>query len=578
MRLAERSRERALEVDHAQQLALVHDGGGHLAADVAAGRPVIRVGEHVGHEHDRAGGGRPTDDPFADRDLVERAVVAGDADHGQAAGPVRQVQRDERDVELATHLGDQVLQGLLDRARAIEPATHASQSLERVGTRTTAGRHPVRPRLGLGGDPDDEVEPGRRQERDRPADQVVAAKVDHDARRCRRDMGDARPDPGHGQQARGDRVPTRQGGEREGEDDQRRRRWQGQRGQVDRTGPDHGHEQDHRAERPAGQSMGGDPVPERRPADEHRHDRRGDIEQDRSVEAVIQRIEELGRDGEDRHRRQRDRRPASLHDAPLPEPQRAGHVHEQARRVGTLDQAEGPRPTRRLSSRRGHRWTVRRADEVGSPPTGLCRVLHPPGPRRYTPPDIQSAYSLCIDVPSSDPEVPRVPGPARHNPCGRSPRPAHRHRAARPAGPCPRRVRRDVDLAQPAARLPDRAGSRGGPRRRGHRRQPVPRFRGRDRGHLDRSLAPAGRGRDQGTGRRADPLLGLRLLPADLSRGLPRARAPRPDRRPGPGLSRQFRSRGRRGGHQAGALRDEAAIRGRVPRRVPRSDLSARSR
>ena len=68
----------------------------------------------------------------------------------------------------------------------------------------------------------------------------------------------------------------------------------------------------------------------------------------------------------------------------------------------------------------------------------------------------------------------------------RSPRPAHRHRAARPQGPGARRLRRDVDLAEPAAGLPDRAGPRRGPDRRGHRRQPVPRLRGGHRGQLDR--------------------------------------------------------------------------------------------
>ena len=45
----------------------------------------------------------------------------------------------------------------------------------------------------------------------------------------------------------------------------------------------------------------------------------------------------------------------------------------------------------------------------------------------------------------------------------------------------------------------------------------------------------AGRRGDQGAGRRADPLLGVRLLPADLSGGLPRDRADRPDRAAGPG-------------------------------------------
>ena len=41
----------------------------------------------------------------------------------------------------------------------------------------------------------------------------------------------------------------------------------------------------------------------------------------------------------------------------------------------------------------------------------------------------------------------------------RSAGPAHRHGAARPEGSRPRRVRRDLDVAEPAARLPDRARS-----------------------------------------------------------------------------------------------------------------------
>ncbi len=67
--------------------------------------------------------------------------------------------------------------------------------------------------------------------------------------------------------------------------------------------------------------------------------------------------------------------------------------------------------------------------------------------------------------------------------------PAHRHRASRPQGTGTCRVRRDVDVTQPPAGLPDRPRPRRGPDDRGHRRQPVPRLRGRDRRELDRPCA-----------------------------------------------------------------------------------------
>ena len=57
--------------------------------------------------------------------------------------------------------------------------------------------------------------------------------------------------------------------------------------------------------------------------------------------------------------------------------------------------------------------------------------------------------------------------------------------------------------------------------RRGHRRQPVPRLRRRHRRQLDRPRPPARRRRDQGAGRELLHYSRLRLLPADLRRGLP---------------------------------------------------------
>ena len=116
-----------------------------------------------------------------------------------------------------------------------------------------------------------------------------------------------------------------------------------------------------------------------------------------------------------------------------------------------------------------------------------------------------------------------------------------------------------------------------GPGRRGHRRQPLPRLRRRDRGQLDRPQPSAGRRRDQGAGRRAHPLLRVGLLPADLPGGLPApGRAHADQGRPGPDLPRQLRGGGRRGVDQAGPLRDPPAVRRRLPRRVPRADLRCR--
>ena len=105
-----------LEVDDAEQLVAVDDRGGDLAPDVVACRPVVRVGQDVGDELGLPRGGGPTDDPDADVDLVERVVVAGDADHRQAVAVDRQVHRDEGDLELA---GDVVDDRPDDRRRPV---------------------------------------------------------------------------------------------------------------------------------------------------------------------------------------------------------------------------------------------------------------------------------------------------------------------------------------------------------------------------------------------------------------------------------------------------------------------------
>ena len=208
----------------------------------------------------------------------------------------------------------------------------------------------------------------------------------------------------------------------------------------------------------------------------------------------------------------------------------------------------------------------------------LVRYSAPPSPDRPArapsrdrPAILCSRYPHCILVMHSKQRC-TLSSARRASPAPAGPAP--RHGAPRAQGASPRRVRRDVDVAEPAAGLPDRAGPRRGSDGRGHRRQPLPRLRRRHRGQLDRSRASAGRGRDQGAGRRADPLLRVGLLPADLpgdrAASWP-AIAPISGRRAR--LPRQLRDGGRRGLDQARPLRDQAAVHRRVPRRVPRPDL-----
>ena len=185
----------------------------------------------------------------------------------------------------------------------------------------------------------------------------------------------------------------------------------------------------------------------------------------------------------------------------------------------------------------------------------------------YTPPDIQSAYSLCIQHQrwtlssgssriAGDRPVPHIvtelPGPKAR---------AHVEFDETWTSPSLPRAYPIVPVRGDGLTVEDIDGNLFLDFAAGHR------------GQLDRPLAPAGRGRDQGAGRRADPLLRVRLLPADLPRGLPRAGAHRADLRPRPGLPRQLRHRGRRGVDQARPVRHQAAVHRRLPRRLPRPDL-----
>ena len=184
--------------------------------------------------------------------------------------------------------------------------------------------------------------------------------------------------------------------------------------------------------------------------------------------------------------------------------------------------------------------------------------------RLYSAANIQSAYSLCSSARHHDRQ--RCPlSSAASRLAGDRPVP---HIVTELPGPKARAhvaFDEDLDLAEPAPRLPDRAGPRRGPDGRGHRRQPLPRLRRRHRRQLDRPRAPAGRRRDQGAGRRAHPLLGVRLLPADLRRGLP---APRRDRADRPA---------RRGRTSATPARRSSRPRSSSPATPPSARTSSRS-
>ena len=193
-------------------------------------------------------------------------------------------------------------------------------------------------------------------------------------------------------------------------------------------------------------------------------------------------------------------------------------------------------PSRDTAGRRGHRQPIVAIEWTGDThPSGLSRTAIRLRLRATARLYSAAISSLHTRYAFRQPEVHLVVGLVADR--RRSPCPAHRHGAARPEGPGPRRLRRDLDLAEPAARLPDRPGPRRGPDGRGHRRQPLPRLRRRHRGQLDRPRAPAGRRRDQGAGRRADPLLGVRLLPADLPA---RSAASSPRSRRSPAAARAY--------------------------------------
>ena len=153
-------------------------------------------------------------------------------------------------------------------------------------------------------------------------------------------------------------------------------------------------------------------------------------------------------------------------------------------------------------------------------------------------PALLLSYSLCITSMRFAVPAERRPGPQALGSTGKEAtwRPRSRRATSRtssPSCPAPRPGRTSSSTmrgrAQPAARVPDRPRPRPRLRRRGHRRQRVPRLRRRHRRQLDRPQPPRRRGRDPAPGRRAPALQRQRLLPADLRPGRRRAGADRAD-------------------------------------------------
>ena len=166
----------------------------------------------------------------------------------------------------------------------------------------------------------------------------------------------------------------------------------------------------------------------------------------------------------------------------------------------------------------GAQGPARTAPDRTTPVPSDGAIRSAPDARLYSAVDIHSAYSLCIPA---DVEVPLVVGRVADSPAI-APVPHIVTELPGPEGPRPRRLRRDLDLAEPAARLPDRAGPRRGPdasrtSTATSSSTSPPGIAVNSTGHC----ASAGRRRDQGAGGRAHPLLRVRLLPADLPRGLP---------------------------------------------------------
>ena len=166
-----------LEVHDAEQLVAVDDRRGDLARDIVACREVVGVGEDVRHELGLPRGCRAADDPATDLELVERGGVAGDADHREPVPPDRQVERHQRDLELARDVVDDVADDRLDWLRAVEPGDDPVERLERVESFTTLRRERRGASLRVRRDTQDGGHAARRDERHDGRDHELVAQV-----------------------------------------------------------------------------------------------------------------------------------------------------------------------------------------------------------------------------------------------------------------------------------------------------------------------------------------------------------------------------------------------------------------
>ncbi len=134
------------------------------------------------------------------------------------------------------------------------------------------------------------------------------------------------------------------------------------------------------------------------------------------------------------------------------------------------------------------------------------------------------------------------------------------------------RARPQGHVAVPPARISFRSEAWRRIHRGGRRRQHLPRPECGHRGHVDGPLPPEGGRRHRSSGGRAAALLGERLLPSGLRRGV---RAARPDgalpRSPGSILPDELRDGSRRGRDQARPVRHGQAVPDRHVPVVPRT-------
>ena len=195
---------------------------GHLGPDVVPGGEVVGVAEDVRDVLRLSRRGGPADDPDADVDLVERVGIAGHADHRQAFGADRQVDRGERDLELAGDVVDDVLDDRRHGLRAIEPGRDPVERLERIETFAPRGGELRCALLRFRRHAQDAGHPGRCDEDDDRPDHELITELALEADALRDlPMGDHHRPGGADHEHRGDRIARCQRREGHRQEDQR---------------------------------------------------------------------------------------------------------------------------------------------------------------------------------------------------------------------------------------------------------------------------------------------------------------------------------------------------------------------